>query len=157
MAKIVFKMYLSYSQLCVFMSSLSEPFNNWSDRNYTQGFAWRPGSVSFRALSEEGEYNVNLFINEQVPILPKNCVRAFKVPFENTDGNIEIGSISDSTSLDIPLGKYSLQVEFYKIQKNLEPEIVVRLNKEECNFTIMKADEELDVTYDLDLLAQPAT
>lgn len=33
--------YLSYSQFCVFLSSLDQPYNDWSDRSYAQGFAWR--------------------------------------------------------------------------------------------------------------------
>jgi hypothetical protein len=100
MAKLVFQIYLSYSQLCVFLSSHAQPFNDWSDRNYSQGFAWRDGSTSFRALLEDGDHQVYLFIDEPVPELDPNIVRAFKVPFETSDGNIEIASISDSTPLE---------------------------------------------------------
>src|SRR5690554_3017827 len=132
MAKLVLQIYLSYSQLCVFLSSLAQPFNDWSDRNYSQGFTWRDGSTSFRALLEDGEHQVNLFINEPVPELSPNVVRAFKVPFETPDGNIEIASISDSTPLEIPVGKYSLQVEFLAIAENKLPEINIRLNKGSC-------------------------
>jgi hypothetical protein len=151
MAKLAFQIYVSYSQLCVFRSSLAQPFNDWSDRNYSQGFAWRDGSVSFRALLEEGEHHANLFINEPVPELGSNVVRAFKVPFETPDGNIEIASISDSAPLEIRAGKYSLQVEFLEIAENKLPELNIRLNKGSCGFEILRADDELQVNGDLDL------
>lgn len=66
MARFEEVLYLPYSKFCVFLSSLDQPYNDWSDRSYTQGFSWRAGSVSFRALVDEGDHKVNLFINEAV-------------------------------------------------------------------------------------------
>jgi hypothetical protein len=157
MAKLAFQVYLSYSQLCVFLSTLTEPFNDWSDRNFSQGFAWREGSVSFRSLVEDGEHQINLFINEPLVELESNVVRAVRVPFESTDGNIEIASISDSTPLDIPTGKYSLQVEFLSLIEGQVPEVNIRLNKGETDFVILKADKEIERDGELDLKAEPAT
>ncbi len=157
MANLAIQVYLSYSQICIFMSSLAQPFNDWSDRNFSQGFSWRDGSVSFRALTEEGDHKINLFINEPIPDIAENIVRAFKVPFETSDGNIEIATISDSTPLEVPAGKYSLQVEFLQFEDNEVPEINIRLNKGDSDFAILKADEELVVRGDLDLEAVPAT
>ncbi|MEM7418713.1 competence protein ComJ [Alteromonas sp. McT4-15] len=157
MANLVLQMYLSYSQICIFLSSLSQPFNDWSDRNVTQGFSWRDGSASFRALTDEGDHKINLFINEPIPDIEDHVVRAFKVPFETLDGNIEIASISDSTPLEISPGKYSLQVEFLQFDDGDMPEINIRLNKVQTDFVILKADEELILDEDLDLEAVPAT
>lgn len=157
MASIVFQVYLSYSQICIFLSSLSQPFNDWSDRNFTQGFSWRNGSASFRALMDEGNHKINLFINEPVPDIADDIVRAFKVPFETLDGKIEIASISDSTPLDIASGKYSLQVEFLKFDDGDTPEVNIRLNKGDAEFVILKADEDLILEEELDLEAVPAT
>lgn len=157
MAKLVFKIYLSYSQLCIFHSSLSQPFNDWSDRNFSQGFSWRDGSASFRALVEDGEHQVNLFVEEPVPEIAENVVRAFRVPFDNVDGNIEIASISDSAPIEVPSGVYSLQVEFLKINQDGLPEVNVRLNRGNCSFEILKADEEVVIGDELDLEARPAT
>jgi hypothetical protein len=156
MAKAEIKIYLSYSQLCIFLSSLGNPFNDWSERNFSQGFSWRPGSVSFRALAEDGDHQVNVFIKEQVPSLPTNCVRAFKVPFETKDGNIEIASISDSAQLEIPPGKYILRVEFLKYVAESLPKINVRFNRGVSGFEVMRADSELDISSEFDLMAQPA-
>lgn len=157
MGNLVLQIYLSYSQICIFLSSLSQPFNDWSDRNFTQGFSWRDGSVSFRALTEEGYHKINLFINEPIPNIDEQVVRAFKVPFETSDGNIEIASISDSTHLEIAPGKYSLQVEFLQFDDGDMPQINIRLNKGQTKFTILRADEELILDKDLDLEAVPAT
>lgn len=156
MAKLAIKLYISYSQVCVFLTSLEEPFNDWSDRNYTQGFSWRPGSASFRALTESGDHQVNIFINESVPSLPETCIRAIKVPFDADDGNIEFASISDSTPLKIPAGNYSLQVEFLEVIEDQMPEVNIRLNKGETDFVILKADAEIVTTGDFELMSQPA-
>jgi hypothetical protein len=157
MAKQVIQIYLSYSQLCVFLSSKDQPFNDWSDRSFSQGFSWRPGSAAFRSLVEDGNHQINIFINEPVPSLPANCIRAIKVPFENSDGNIEIASISDSSPLEIPVGNYSLQVEFMELIEGSVPEINVRFNECESDFEILKADAEIQVIGTFDLMAQPAS
>ncbi|MGD8619977.1 MAG: competence protein ComJ [Gammaproteobacteria bacterium] len=157
MAKFVLRTYLSYSQLCVFLSSLTQPFNYWSDRNYSQGFSWRNGSASFKTLEEDGDHQINLFINEPVPDLSPNVIRAFKVPFETQDGKIEIASISDSTPLEIPSGVYALQVEFLAVEDGMLPEVNVRLNKGVTDFFVLRADDEIEVDGELDLKAVPAT
>lgn len=157
MSKSVLQIYLSYSQICVFLSSLTDPFNNWSDRNFTQGFSWREGSVSFRALIDEGEHTVNLFINESVPDIDHNVVRAFKVPFETLDGNIEVASISDSVPFKVVPGMYSLQVEFIQFTNAEMPEVNIRLNKGDTDFVVLKADEDLNLEDEMDLEAVPAT
>ena len=57
----MFQVFVSYSQLSVFDPTLSEPVNNWTSGHVAQGFAWRPGSVSFKSLSESGTHNVEYF------------------------------------------------------------------------------------------------
>ncbi|WP_445371966.1 competence protein ComJ [Methylomonas sp. HW2-6] len=158
MAKLVIKSYLSYAQVCIFSSLLDQPFNDWSERNVSQGFSWRPGSSSFRTLVEDGDHQINVFIDEPIPPrLQANCIRAFKVPFETVDGNIEISGISESTPLEISPGQYVLQVEFLQYENNCVPEINIRFNKGDTDFSILKADEEIDSGSDLDLMAIPAT
>ncbi len=157
MTNLAIQVNLSYSQICIFLSSLSQPFNDWSDRNFSQGFSWRDGSASFRTLIEEGNHKINLFIDEPIPDIAENIIRAFKVPFETSDGNIEIASISDSTPLEIPAEKYSLQVEFLQLEDGEMAEINIRLNKGDSDFSILKADKELIVEGALDLEAVPAT
>lgn len=158
MASTDLKLHVSYSQFCVFSSTLSQPFNDWSDRNVSQGFAWRPGSVSFRTLIEEGKHQVRLFVDENVPPLSERCVRAFRIPFETCNGKMEIASIADGTELEIPAGKYTLQVEFFDLGKeNGNPKIYVRLNMGDTDWCILKSDETIDVSGELDLMAKPAS
>ncbi len=156
MANVVFQLYLSYAQLCIFLSTLSKPFNDWSDRNFTQGFSWRPGSACFRSLVDEGHHRINVFVNEVVPPLSEKCIRAFQVPFETLDGKIEIASISNSTHFEILPGKYILQVEFQDALNEEIPVINVRLNQGEAEFKILRADHEIDADSELDLEAKPA-
>ncbi|TNF78800.1 hypothetical protein FGE05_28170 [Pseudomonas sp. ICMP22404] len=157
MAKLAADLYLSYSQLCIFISSLSHPYNDWSDRNYSQGFSWRAGSVSFRALVEEGEHKIAIFIEEAVPEIDSDVVRAFRVPFDVSDNNVELASISHSVPLELPIGLYILQVEFCGAGGEGIPRINVRLNKGVTSFLILKADAEIEREGDFDLEALPAT
>ncbi|QXH76122.1 competence protein ComJ [Pseudomonas salmasensis] len=148
--------YLSYSQFCVFLSSLDQPYNDWSVRSYAQGFAWRLGSVSFRALVDEGYHIISLFINEQVPAISADVVRAFKVPFSVIDRNIEVGSISSTVPLELPEGDYSLQVEFIRPSSSGAYEINVHLNLGGCDFEVLRADAEIDAQGEFDIGAVPA-
>lgn len=157
MAKLAVSLYLSYSQFCVFISSLPQPYNDWSDRNYSQGFSWRPGSASFRALVEEGDHEITIFIEEAVPEVSSDVIRAFRVPFDVSDSNVELASISDSVPLELPTGMYSLQVEFFELVGEEVPRINVRLNRGRAEFLILKADAEIEQEGDFDLEALPAT
>jgi hypothetical protein len=156
MARFNESIYLSYSQFCVFLSSLDQPYNDWSDRSFAQGFAWRLGSVSFRALVDEGDHIINFFVNEQVPAMSAEVVRAFKVPFTVRDRNIEVGSISDSVPLELREGDYSLQVEFIMPSSSGAHAINVRLNLESCDFKVLRADSEIDGQGEFDINAVPA-
>jgi hypothetical protein len=156
MTKLTIQLYLSYSQICIFQGTLPQPFNAWSDRNVSQGFSWRPSSVSFRSLVDDGEHKVNLFINKPVPGINANISRAFRVPFETSTGNIEIASISDLFSLKVFPGKYLLQIEFFDIKNESMPEINIRFNQGESEFCILKADYDITVEGDLDLMSEPA-
>ena len=49
---------ISHAQLAVFDSTLTAPFNDWTDDHVKQGFAWRPGSVSFMTLDTAGTFHV---------------------------------------------------------------------------------------------------
>ncbi|SDV07951.1 competence protein ComJ [Pseudomonas mucidolens] len=157
MAKIEESVYLSYSQFCVFMSSLDQPYNDWSDRSYTQGFSWRVGSVSFRAIVDQGDHKVNIFLNEEEPALGTEVVRAFRVPFIIKDKNIEVGSISDAIPLEIPEGEYILRVEFVSPSSDGLYEINVRFNKGVCDFEVLRADAEINDQDEFDINAAPAT
>ena len=75
---------------------------------------------------------------------------------ETSTGNIEIASISDLFSLEISPGKYLLQIEFFDIKDESMPEINIRFNQGESEFYILKADDDITVEGDLDLMSEPA-
>lgn len=157
MSKHTIPIYVSYSQICIFLGSLENPYNDWSEESYSQGFAWRPGSVSFGTLIEEGEHEVNIFLNEPIQALGDNCARAFKVPFGMIDGAIEIGSISDTVSFEVDFDHYILQIEFYEGNKMNSPKINISLNKGHTDFLILKADSSILEHKNFDTNAKPAT
>lgn len=106
---------VSYGQLAVFASSLSQPFNDWTDQHFAQGFAWRPGSVSFRTVSDAGIHVVDIEVVDRLNALGPDVLRAIDVPFEvPIDGKIEVGSISETVPLVLPVGSFMLRCEFMR-------------------------------------------
>jgi hypothetical protein len=100
-----FSVEVSFSQLAVFASSLLNPFNDWLDRQVEQGFAWRPGSVSFRSIAEGGLHTVELRAVDHMGRLDPQATRAIEVPFDvPDDGAIEVGSITATSPLSLPSG-----------------------------------------------------
>lgn len=73
---------VSYAQIAVCGSSLESPFNEWTDKHVAQGFAWRPGRVSFRTLEESGRQMVTIVVAEPVGPVRPDAVRVIDVPFE---------------------------------------------------------------------------
>lgn len=112
MAMISIQMNVSYSQLAIFCSSLSQPFNDWEQRHVDQGFAWRLGSVSFRTLTEFGIHLIEVNVVDVFDSVSTAAVRVIDVPFEiPVSGDVEIASISDSVPLSLPSGQYCLRCE----------------------------------------------
>jgi hypothetical protein len=149
---------VSYSQLAVHLSSLSKPFNDWSQRHVDQGFSWRAGSVSFRTLAEAGIHEVEIVVIERAIDLAEGAVRAIEVPFEVPDsGEIRIASIADEASVRVPSGKYSLRAEFIE-QKGNHPYRVrlVFYRNPRATFRIVLADKTLSPDGDLLTTAVPA-
>jgi len=150
------KIFVSYSQLAVFDHSLERPFNDWTERHVAQGFAWRPGSVSFATLEEGGDHLVAVSLedmrNDEPPI---DAVRVIDVPFEvPPSGSIEIGSISDCRSVELPAGHYQLRFENYRASEGKLPRVHLLLHRDgNPHFRVIKAEI---AAVDLLLTASPA-
>jgi hypothetical protein len=115
MSSVEFPILVSYSQVTVFDHSLERPFNQWTDKHVAQGFSWRPGSAAFRTIAESGRHLVTVAVDVTENGQPSDAVRIIDVPFEvPADGAVEIGSISDSSLLEIPTGIYRLRFECYE-------------------------------------------
>jgi hypothetical protein len=107
-----FSVEVSYAQLAVFDSTLAAPFNDWTDDHVNQGFAWRPGSVSFSTLDSAGAVLVEVFRSRTLDESKSGAERIIAVPFRVPEhGNIEVASISGGLPLQIPPGEYELTFE----------------------------------------------
>jgi hypothetical protein len=104
-----FNLEVSYAQLAVFDARLTNPFNDWSDDHINQGFAWRPGSVSFATLETTGTIAVTLTPPGPVSQQGAPPTREILVPFTvPAHGEVEISTISGSVPVQLPKGEYAL-------------------------------------------------
>lgn len=142
---------VSHGQLAVFASSLQDPFNDWTDRHMAQGFAWRPGSVSFLTLVESGLHSIEINIFEHVGPLHFDAVRAIEVPFEvPADGAIEVGSVSDTVALSLRPGPALLRCEFLEhIVGSGERVRLVFAIRDTGRFALVRADKLISVGSEL--------
>ena len=149
---------VSYSQLAVFDHALERPFNRWSDRHVAQGFSWRPGSVAFRTIEEGGQHLVTVRLDAHEGEPAPSAIRVIDVPFEvPLNGAIEIGSISDSVSLELPSGVYQLRFECYDRANSTSPRVRLLFNRNNNpGFKVVRADSGLNSVADLVLTALPA-
>lgn len=109
-----YKLYVSFCQIAIFASHLDQPFNDWTDQQVSQGFAWKKNSVSFRTLVEDGIHLIKVAVKAEMPSIAEDAIRTIDVPFESPpDGNIEIASISDSVAISLPSGRYTLRCELF--------------------------------------------
>jgi hypothetical protein len=141
----------------VFDGRLEAPFNGWTKQHHSQGFTWRPGSVSFGTLIHAGLIDVEV-VQRKVFHRRKETTRAIAVPFKvKSRMPVEIASIeteAGSHVLTLPAGDYRLCFE-------------TGLAGEKCwiRFTfvatagakheIILADAGLSPTYPLLLTAEP--
>lgn len=150
-----FDLYYSYSQISVFLPSLNQPFNDWSERHVKQGFAWRNHSVSFRMLQEEGLCKLSIIVDSEFK--PNtSAIRAFAVPFEIDNNEVEIGSITDSRCFDVPSGQYALYVEVGMTNEGQEWASVTFVSQARIEPQILIVDSDLSPEYPLDMSAGPA-
>jgi len=121
-------LYVSYSQLSVFLAGVENPFNGWSDEQVKQGFTWSRESVSFKTIYQNGDAIVNVFIKNKFIPDPKSQ-GTISVSFEVPRGRmVEIATITQGRLIEIASGKYILCFETYIGEEN---EMV-------CNLTFLK-------------------
>lgn len=149
---------VSYSQIAVFVTGLSHPFNDWTDLHVAQGFAWRPGSVSFRTISEDGTHSIEVDVVDWLGVVHPDAVRVIEVPFNvPDDGAIEVGSIGETVPITLPSGQFLLRSEFFG--RTVDERWRVRLvfaRKDIPRFAVVRADSELSFSGELITFAQPA-
>lgn len=87
--------FVSYSQICVFDSTLEAPFNPWSDEDSAKYFVESDRSVSFRTEHESGNYVVELTDVDHGGGRDDLIRRIEPLAAISSDGLIEVASISD--------------------------------------------------------------
>jgi len=149
---------VSYGQLAVYSSALQQPFNDWTDQHVDQGFAWRPGSVSFRTMAEAGPHSIEVTTVDHVYGIDADVVRAIEVPFVvPIDGAIEVASISDAVALSLTPGSFLLRCEFLRPAATAIERVRLIFAKEDVpRFAVVRADQSLSVSGELLTTARAA-
>jgi len=109
-----FDLGLTFSQIVVFEPDLEHPFNDWKQEHINQGFAWRPGSVSFRTLGSGTRVRVEVWMSDAFE-LRADTVRAIQVPYQIDSSRAiaiqDVSSQPDENIIQIPEGDYALVFE----------------------------------------------
>lgn len=102
------EIYVSYSQLAVFVAGLDRPFNKWTNKQVEDGYSWAPKSVSFKTPVDDGICLVEIVETQE----RTSSAESIEVPFDvPSDGKIEVASISDGSIIKIHPGKSTLRYE----------------------------------------------
>lgn len=148
---------VDYGQLVVFLGALTQPFNDWTDRHVDQGFAWRPGSVSFRTIEPTGLHRVEVSCVGKLADPDSEAVRVIDVPFEvPQDGVVEIGSVASTVPTTLPSGQFVLRCEFFQSDEAGAFAKLIFAKDSTPRFAVVRADAALAVHSDLLTTAQPA-
>lgn len=103
-----FTLEISYSQIAIFNPSLDQPFNNWTEPHFNQGFVWRPRSVSFRTAARTGFGTIKVEKADVPPTLRNDALLAIRVPFSVTEPELEIASVFKGQTVPFEPGEYTL-------------------------------------------------
>lgn len=149
---------ISYGQVSVFDANLRNPFNDWTDAHVAQGFAWRPGSVSFGTLDSSGTMTVEISTKPHFDEKTSSSARAISVPFTvPEDGRVEVASITSSSVIQLPAGEYELTFEHGRDDR-AKMWANFHFNKVPTPILakVLRADAELSPPEELIMIAEPA-
>ncbi len=152
-----FSLYVTYSQVAVFLHGMRNPFNDWLPIHVDQGFSWRKGSVSFMTLVETGELRIR-FEHSTAPKIRDDARGAIQVPFHvPVNERIEIATISEGRVINVPPGSYALLYQTGVDSAGAMWCIFSFGPSEGPSPTIIKADARLDPPAKLFMHAEPAS
>lgn len=153
-----FTLEISYSQLAVFNSRLSHPFNDWTEAHVAQGFTWRPGSVSFGTLSDGGTIAIEVVTRQRYSDQTSGANRVIRVPFEVAEcGDIEVASIGTSAHVVLEPGFYALTFEHgLHEETGMWARLYLEKTTDNIEAAILRADGALRPSQPLLMTAQPA-
>jgi hypothetical protein len=147
---------VSYQQICVFLADQPSPFNDWTEQQVLQGFAWRPGSVSFRTFGD-GRLAISVTGKDE-SCGASTAVRIIRVPFLIPDGSrVEAGSIFESQQLELPSGEYALTFEHgHDSDGAMWCHLLFEPVAHAVQASVLRADNELKPGEPLLMNAEPA-
>lgn len=112
-----FEIEVSYTQLSVFSSDVTEPFNGWTDEQVDIGYSWRPESVSF-GMDDDGVHSVTVSLEARMAPMSDAALRTLDVTLEVGAGNeVEVASIGDFKRLPLQHGSYHLRCEVFSSEE----------------------------------------
>lgn len=155
MGKAEFQLGILYTTIAIMQPG--EEFNDWNNTHVSQGFSWRPTSISFGTLSDRPLCNVVVQTTDDF-VVKDSAVRVISVPFRVGKGGVEIASIADSKLIGIPEGEYELIFSVYIASNDSELETYefTFIRNENSTPRILKADEQLSPPEQLLMEAHPA-
>lgn len=104
-----FALFVEYTQILVHLAGHPKPGLLWNDDHVAQGFAWSEGLVSFGIPDHDGQVVVSVQLDDNNTIKDE-AIWAVQVPFDVTEP-LRIGTVFETTVMDIPLGTYDLILE----------------------------------------------
>lgn len=102
-----FQLDLAWSQVSLFEAGLADPFNDWTEGHLTQGFSWRPGSVSFKVPAKQGRCDVTVELIDVVSVDP-DAQWAIVVPFTTFGGQLEVSTMQADQLIELPSGTFTV-------------------------------------------------
>ena len=152
-----FSLGVLYRQIAALDASSDRLLNEWTAAHVRQGFAWRPGSVSFGTLLDAVEMDVEVMVEDRVE-LPANTTRAIQVPFVVGNGSeVGIAVVGEEHRVAIPTGTYSLTFQHGTHQGDKSMWCVFAfIPDDDPQVAVLIADPELSPPTPLLMEADPA-
>jgi hypothetical protein len=145
-----------YGQIVAFSSELSNPYNDWDDGHISQGFSWRPESVSFSIPSEIAVLDLHIELDNFEKI-ERRCIRVIKVPIIlGITKKIEVGNILNTLDFEMKYDKCTVTFQLLYGISNGKSEAKISICAGYCEPQIIIADKELNPPSELHLIAFPA-
>ena len=103
-----FDLVLIYGYVAVSLPRLAKHHNAWNRIHGSQGYSWRPGSVSFGTIDAD-EYPPLTVVLQDAYLPPISTTRVIKVPFQVEDDGVVVSDpLTQDWRVPIPAGNYAL-------------------------------------------------
>ncbi len=155
----VYNFGIFYHQLIVFDETAAPVPNDWREQHVAQGFAWRPGTVSFATLGDLGDLRVEVRVADDLEVLP-DAVRAIVVPFAvSPPGRVGLSDTVNEVSTHVAPGEYALLGEMGYLREGEGEEAewcrLTFVSRRNVRPEILRVDEALSPQYPLLMEADP--